>query len=275
MTSQKNKIKILKIFVPINLLLACLFSLWVFAWESVPDTVGMQESPTISADTCTSPKNFSEAKRAARILYQDHRQTFYCGCKFDKHNKIDLQSCGYKIQEDPRRAKRLEWEHIVPISHLAAHLPCWKNKLCCNKQGQCFKGRRCCQKSDPQFCKMEADLHNLVPEIGELNAARSNYRFGVLPFVAEGQFGNCEIKIDSETRRVEPRITTRGVIARVYFYMSDSYGFHLSDSQRQLFQSWNALYPPDDWEIERNKRIKEIQGNDNPYISHYLEKKQS
>lgn len=216
--------------------------------------------------------NFHEAKQVARKLFQDHRETFYCSCKFDQHNRIDLASCGYRIQQDKRRAQRLEWEHIVPVSHLAAHLECWRKPICCKetKNGKsCFRGRKCCQQIDPDFAKMEADLHNLVPEIGELNALRSNYRFGELPHIAEHQFGQCELKIDPETRRVEPSSTVKGIIARVYLYMSDTYHFHLSDSQRQLFTAWNTQYPPDAWEIEWDNRIFKIQGNHNLYISNY------
>lgn len=211
--------------------------------------------------------------------------TFYCGCQFDKHNKIDLGSCGYQIQNNPKRANRVEWEHIVPISQLASHLPCWKNGLCLKSDAKKsdakhalhsakgVKGRQCCQMIDPTFCKMEADLHNLVPEIGELNALRSNYRFGVLPFVDSHQFGDCEFKIDPVTRRVEPALLTRGFIARAYLYMASQYDWHLSDSQRQLFMAWNRQYPPAAWEIERDKRIEKIQGNSNLFISRYEEYK--
>lgn len=221
----------------------------------------------------SSPQNFSEAKKIASEIHRDHQETFYCGCKFDKHKKIDLGSCGYRIQENEMRAKRLEWEHIVPISHLASHLPCWKKRLCCKKNGECFKGRRCCQEIDANFARLEADLHNLVPEIGELNAKRSNYRFGHLPMSISGQFGSCEIKIDPISRRVEPRKEVRGMIARTYLYMAEQYAYNLSDSQRQLFESWNRQYPPSIWEIERNKRIEAQQGNTNSYISEYEVKK--
>jgi deoxyribonuclease-1 len=215
--------------------------------------------------------SFREAKAEARHIFSDHRRTFYCGCKFDKHNKVDLKSCGYKVQEDKRRAHRLEWEHIVPISHLAAHLPCWKKPLCSNKRGEFYRGRRCCQEQDAVFNKMEADLHNLVPELGELNGLRSNYRFGLLPEMEPGQFGECQIKIDSQRRRVEPREAIRGVIARTHLYMVDTYHLELSDSQRKLFRAWNAKYAPSDWEIEWDERIFRIQGNHNRYISHYVE----
>lgn len=214
------------------------------------------------------PLHFNQAKQLARQIYEDHRSTFYCGCHYDKHNQIDLNSCGYKIQKDKRRAKRIEWEHIMPVSLWGKELPCWKKNICC-KGKSCYKGRKCCREIDQNFSKMEADLHNLVPEIGELNGLRSNYRFGVLPHKKKGQFGTCEMKIDMETRRVEPSIATRGAIARVYLYMSETYQIPLSDSQRQLMNAWNKSYPPDEWEIERDNRIAKVQGNHNAFVKSY------
>jgi deoxyribonuclease I len=233
--------------------------------ESECKKVGDSKRPSIPHRL----KNFSEAKRLAASLFKSHRMTFYCACKFDKHLKIDLNSCGYCVQGDHRRARRVEWEHIMPVSRVARHLPCWKNSLCCTKKGVCYKGRRCCQKIDPWFRKMEADLHNLVPEIGELNKIRSNYRFGLLPHIAAGQFGSCEFKVDESLRRVEPRMQIRGMIARAYLYMSKTYEVRLSSGQQQLFKAWNRLHPPDDFEKLWDKRIAEVQGNHNPFISNY------
>jgi deoxyribonuclease-1 len=217
------------------------------------------------------PAHFGEAKRLAKRIYADHRLTFYCGCRYDKHNQINLRSCGYKVQKNLKRASRLEWEHLMPVSLWGKDFPCWKNAICCKGKSQCYKGRRCCREVDKNFSKIEADLHNLVPEMGELNGLRSNYRFGLLPHIELGQFGDCEIKIDSETRRVEPRPAARGLIARAYLYMSKTYKIHLSDSQLQLMRAWNALYPPDAWEIEWDKRVASMQGNHNLYISEYAQ----
>lgn len=223
----------------------------------------------VFVDTAPPPRNFSEAKRVARQIYQAHPFTFYCNCSFNKEGVIDLKSCGYRVQADPIRARRLEWEHIVPMSQMAMHLSCWQKKQCSKANGTPYKGRECCRKIDVEFAKMEADLHNLVPEIGELNACRSNYRFGMLPYIKPGQFGRCTFKIDSETKRVEPQVKIRGTIARTYLYVSDTYGVRLSDAQRSLFNRWNKEFPPNIWEIERDRIIGKIQGNHNRYISEY------
>lgn len=254
--AQKKKIKPLQILSLLIFLIFGFFSIY---------EIEENKKITVNTNVPFALENFSQAKRVARELFSDRRETFYCGCKFDQHNNIDLKSCGYKIQQDKKRAERLEWEHIVPVSHLASHLNCWKNPICC-KNGECVRGRRCCQEIDANFSKMEADLHNLVPEVGELNALRSNYRYGILPDVSKGRFGQCEIKIDPETKRVEPRPEIRGMIARTYLYMSDTYHFHLSDSQRQLFLAWNKQYPPSDAEFEWNERVFRVQGNHNSYI---------
>lgn len=211
---------------------------------------------------------FAEAKKLARAVYADHQQTFYCGCRFDSQGTVDLQSCGYQSQGS-RRAMRVEWEHIVPASHLAMQRPCGQKKLCCRQNGKCFQGRLCCREIDAQFSEMEADLHNLVPVIGELNALRSDYRFDLLPKGRSGQFGRCAVKIDTESRRMEPSPKVQGIIARAYLYMAKTYQLSISDSQLHLFNAWNRAFPPDPWEVEWDKRVAHIQGNHNTYIAHY------
>lgn len=218
------------------------------------------------------PSNFGEAKQAAKRIFSDHRKTFYCGCKYDKHGKINLRSCGYRIQKDKRRARRLEWEHIVPVSLWGQHFDCWREPICC-KGKSCYRGRACCRKIDKKFSKLEADLHNIVPAIGEVNALRSNYRFGLLPHIPLGQFGVCEVKIDDETRRVEPPSTVRGIIARAYLYMADEYDIPLSHAQRKLFSAWNIQHPPEDQERSWDNQVAYIQGNHNTYILNYKDRK--
>ena len=51
--------------------------------------------------------------------------------------------------------------------------------------------------------------------------------------------------------------------------MRDTYGFRLSRQDVQLYTAWNHQYPPDAWEIERNRRIRVIQGLGNGYVAGY------
>ena len=77
------------------------------------------------------------------------------------------------------------------------------------------------------------------------------------------------IRIDASIRRVQPPDAVRGDIARTMLYMADTYGFRLSNQDRQLYTAWNRQDPPDEWEIERNRRIEQVQGFGNRYISDY------
>ena len=51
--------------------------------------------------------------------------------------------------------------------------------------------------------------------------------------------------------------------------MEETYGFNLSDQQQQLMTAWSQLDPPDEWERERNERIKRIQGKGNRFIENW------
>jgi deoxyribonuclease-1 len=119
-----------------------------------------------------APRTFREAKKAASQLYRDHQITFYCGCDYhliDGKLRVDLASCGYQVRKQPHRAGRVEWEHVVPAWWLGHQRQCWQSG-----------GRKNCQQTDPVFNQAEADLHNLVPSIGEINSDRSNYRFSMI-----------------------------------------------------------------------------------------------
>lgn len=199
------------------------------------------------------PANFNEAKRMAARIYADHTRTFYCDCEF-RGKRIDARSCGYEPRKNAERGSRLEWEHVVPAWEFGHQRQCWQNG-----------GRRNCVKTDEQFRRMEADLHNLVPSVGELNGDRSNFRFGMI----EGEpraYGQCDFEVNFKLRRAEPKDDRRGDVARVYFYMRDQYGLQISRQQTQLFTAWDKLDPPDAWECERDRRISRLQGHGNPHL---------
>jgi deoxyribonuclease-1 len=108
---------------------------------------------------------------------------------------------------------------------------------------------------------------NLFPAVGEINGQRRDYNWGMVP--GAKHIGQCAIEIDPEIRRAEPPDTVKGDVARVMFYMEDTYKFQLSGQDRQLFTAWSRQDPPDQWEIERNGRIKSLQGKGNRFIEDY------
>ncbi|SFB61606.1 MULTISPECIES: endonuclease [Azotobacter] len=101
--------------------------------------------------------------------------------------------CGYEVRTDSNRAQRIEWEHIVPAWVLGHQRQCWQKG-----------GRENCKTSDPVFRVMEADMHNLSPTIGEVNADLSNYSYGMLPSTPH-QYGACPTRTDFKQRVTEPR----------------------------------------------------------------------
>ncbi|MFM5451036.1 endonuclease [Aeromonas veronii] len=205
-------------------------------------------------------QTFREAKQDMVKLYRSQPAvtTFYCGCDIDYQGKKmspDLASCGYEPRKQAKRAARIEWEHVVPAWEFGHQLQCWQDG-----------GRKNCEKVSPEFNKMEGDMHNLFPAIGEVNGDRANFRFSDWNGKPD-QYGQCQMLVDFKERRVQPpKGPVRGQIARAYLYMSEQYGLRLAAQQRKLFEAWDRQYPAEGWECERNRRIGKLQGNTNPFI---------
>ncbi len=208
--------------------------------------------------------SFSKSKRIlAKEIYKGHQVSFYCGCDYSLKKKSpdstkkrltpDWSSCGYIPRKQPKRASRIEWEHVMPAHHFGKHLQCWKDG-----------GRKACRK-DPLFKQMESDMHNLVPAVGEVNGDRSNYKFGMIPGEKRA-YGQCDVEIEFKAKIAEPPPNVRGDIARTYLYMSDRYSTRLSKQQRRLMQAWSKQDPVDDWERKKNKMVLNIQKNINKYV---------
>jgi len=221
------------------------------------------------------PKNFSTAKKEARKVFSDNRETLYCGCKYDKYNRVDLKSCGMNSKKKSKRAHRVEWEHIVPASSFGQHHKCWRVKLCTKNNGKKYKGRKCCEKIDKKFRRVEAELYNLWPSVGSVNQYRSNYRY--TEFHPESIspkyfYQGCPIvkkKVINKTIRIEPRNEVKGIVARANLFMSHKYSIKLSKGQRRLFDSWSRRFPPTVREIKWSQKVSVIEGYSNPYISKY------
>jgi len=207
-------------------------------------------------------KDFRHIKLLAQKIHANAPHSFYCGCKITwtkKQGIPKLKSCGYQIRKNENRASRIEWEHVVPAWQFGHLKKCWK-------QG----GRKNCNH-DIHYMKIETDLHNLQPVVGEINGDRSNFMYGELKKQTKHQYGNCSMKIDFKNKIAEPPDISKGAIARIYFYMNKTYRLNISKKQMQLFHSWNKKYPISNWECKRDELIFNIQGNHNPYVhSHCL-----
>ena len=214
----------------------------------------------------TQNESFNQAKRLLeKKVYYDHRVTFYCQAPFDAKKNIDLPD-GFTTPKHEKRAHRIEWEHVVPAENFGRAFQEWRegSQACVDSKDRSFKGRKCAEKANRTFRLMQADMYNLYPAIGAVNALRSNYRYALLP-TSPVTFGTCPMKIDGN--RAEPPEYTRGAIARTVLYMADAYPqYRLSAADRKLMDAWNKMYPVNAWECLRAQRIEKIQKNENSFV---------
>lgn len=205
------------------------------------------------------PNSFNHAKSLLRQVYDHDARTFYCDCAISwrsgSSGTPQLKQCGYQVRKNSERANRIEWEHVVPAHTFGQQRACWRSG-----------GRSNCTANDPVFRIMEADMHNLVPSIGEVNGDRSNFRFAMLPDTPS-QYGVCDVRIDFQQRAIQPREAIRGEIARINFYMYDRYNINLSRQQEQLFMAWDKMYPVSEAEHQRHEKIMAITGIENGFVS--------
>ena len=206
-------------------------------------------------------RNYRGASQVlAQVYTGDLAKDLYCGCPCSGKQNIDTVPCGFRPRENPRRksykrARRIEWEHIVTAHNMGHFRPCWRDG-----------GRKNCTYNDPTFEMMEGDLHNLYPAIGEINGDRSNFMYSQWTNSPEPMYGSCETVVDFKLKKVQPRKEIRGLIARVHFYMENQYAIKLSNQDRKLFEAWDKMYPVTKEECERDRRIEKKQGNRNPFV---------
>ena len=199
-------------------------------------------------------------KRMSGRVYESlPHQTLYCQATFSGRAITDTN--GFSSDKYKKRGKRMEWEHIVPAENFGRAFPEWRNgsPSCVTRKGRHYKGRACATKTSEEYRYMQADMYNLYPSIGAVNALRRNYRYSMV----DGQWlGTCPMVIND--RKAQPPEYARGIVARVSLYFDAVYPkYNLSDSQKQLFDSWNILYPVTNVECSRNLLIEGIQGNVN------------
>ncbi len=170
-------------------------------------------------------------------LYPNGGISLYCGKKFNRGDR------------------RYNIEHVFPMSWVTRSLRC---------------GRRAqCRANSSRFNRIEADMHNMYPADKKLNAARGSMSYGILK--GERWFKkHCDLEIDEAKRRVEPKPAARGEIARAMLYMADRYNLKLY--QRGMLLRWHRQDPPNALEKRRNRRIQQLQGQDNPWITRQANK---
>lgn len=216
----------------------------------------------------TSIDSFSKSKRLLmdNVYNQNSvRRTVYCDVPFNAKKQTQLPS-GFNTSLYESRAKRIEFEHVVPAENFGRSFKEWREGASeCVKNGKAYKGRKCATKASKEFRLMQADGYNLFAAIGSVNAYRSNYNFQMLSGT-KSNFGSCDFHVDN--RKAQPPELARGLIARTYLYFDVTYpSFRLSQQQRQLFNVWDKQYPVSQFECDKAKKVEKYQHNTNPILA--------
>ena len=214
----------------------------------------------------TGPSHAGTYATAKKRLYAriNDANTLYCGCQTNLSERtFSKTSCGYSPRNDNERAKRIEAEHILPaywIANFRDGDSCWI------AAEDCGSARKCCLLKDKAFRTAHNDLVNLFPAIGELNGDRSNLIHAIISDELRS-YGNCDFEVDIESRTAEPKEDIRGDVARVYFYMRDTYHLVFPKILAETLNTWSQSDPVSVAEKMRNALIHETQGTSNPLVS--------
>ena len=233
---------------------------------SLPEDI-LDPPDGLDDDPITVAGSWGTTKKWARdTVYTGLDTTFYCDCTYTPRGRsggdVDESSCGYDGSNESHsaRADVLEWEHVVPASLMPARtFACWNDGLPeCNKAG-----RACCEKHDLTARAMIFDLHNLVPSVGQVNALRSNKRYGMIDS-EDLLLGSCDFEWTSDL--AEPVEIKRRDVARIWLYYVSKHGLQLHDGELEMYVQWSNDDPPAEAEFVRNDRIRAKQGNGNPFV---------
>lgn len=111
-----------------------------------------------------------------------------------------------------------------------------------------------------------SDIYHLRPSRPRVNQARANYPFGSPEGGLDGGRWRVGQESDGDTVMLPPQ-GVRGDIARSLFYFSIRYDLRISSDEEEDLRSWHEADPVDEAERQRCARVKEVQGNENPFVS--------
>jgi len=213
--------------------------------------------------------------------------SFYCKCSFKRKR---IRKCDFTSNAYTGRQRKIEWSHVVSPSLFGPTFTTWnEGHPKCERvadfpsrsrmrsmnysrsyyegllEKKPFKGKECARKIDDLFRRMEADLYNIVPAIGAINALKDGQSPAEIhTFVP--QFGNCDLKILGQN--FDPPSHVKGDVARIYFYMENAYPgkVRIPLKVRKLLKLWSLRDPVSKEECRRSQQILKLQGNINPFV---------
>ena len=111
-----------------------------------------------------------------------------------------------------------------------------------------------------------SDMHHLFVTSKESNGKRANHPF-CDAYYSYWELDGSIYGFDEYSQDCfEVQDEHKGNTARAIFYFSVRYKMSIDQDQEKVLRRWNKLDPVDENERERNLRIKNLQGNINPFI---------
>lgn len=119
-----------------------------------------------------------------------------------------------------------------------------------------------------------SDIHHLRPENNRVNSTRGNMPFAEVTGGKNLTYSNKVVGVYGGGK-FEPLDEVKGDVARIIMYMlvrysetDSSYTYKKIITSLELLLEWHELDPVSEFEIVRNQRSYEKQGNYNPFIDH-------
>lgn len=87
-------------------------------WPEAPlaPKVPVASAPAQVSKELSALRNFEEAKRAAAIIFKEHRFNFYCQCRFNEAGIVEPDTCSYKPNWFNSRTFRIECELLYLLN---------------------------------------------------------------------------------------------------------------------------------------------------------------
>ena len=81
---------------------------------------------SVTKNTNDSIQSFNKAKKLLeKHVYNDHKKTIYCDAQFEKDKSVIFPQ-GFVANKYKKRAKKIEWEHIVPAENFGRTFSEWR-----------------------------------------------------------------------------------------------------------------------------------------------------
>jgi deoxyribonuclease-1 len=162
-------------------------------------------------------------------LYAEGGTSFFCNTPFT--------SKGFVLTDG----------YVYPLADIRAALKCGTSRQC---------------EKDNNYRQIASDLHNMIPVRTRTEMKRRSIQYENLGPATKAD--DCGIR--ESAGFFEPPGRVKGDVARTVAYMVDTYGLPWLGAT-PVFQGWNHMDPPDDTELTRHRRVAEIQGNENPFVT--------